>query len=222
MYKLVLVDLDLSSGIIGLGFANKPLVFCHWTGIMMLGLRSRWLCIYPSQYKIQWVVILLFSGRTDGDKSFKWFKYDNLIMILLVVNCPSYKWSENVYEGYSPLSWTHKWYYLISHFSIEQLQFSWFGFLMWSGHGLLCKFIEFKIPYAIESMAFWLWFLSLQSVGFTGASGFTLAVMWLVSFGVALIVHHCFTWTINLKWKGSKHSQKIRPILLILFTCAST
>lgn len=24
-----LVDLDLSSGIIGLGFANKPLVFCH-------------------------------------------------------------------------------------------------------------------------------------------------------------------------------------------------
>lgn len=81
---------------------------------------------------------------------------------------------------------------------------------------ILCRFKTYDGGWNISNKHYW------ASVGFTGASGFILAVMWLVSFGVALIVHHCFTWTINLKWKGSKHSQKIRPILLILFTCAST
>ncbi|KAJ8447645.1 hypothetical protein Cgig2_031699 [Carnegiea gigantea] len=81
---------------------------------------------------------------------------------------------------------------------------------------ILCRFKTYDGGWNISNKHYW------ASVGFTGASGFTLAVMWLVSFGVALIVHHCFTWTINLKWKGSKHSQKIRPILLIVFTCAST
>lgn len=81
---------------------------------------------------------------------------------------------------------------------------------------ILCRFKTYDGGWNISNKHYW------ASVGFTGASGFTLAVVWLVSFGVALIVHHCFTWTITRKWKGSKHSQKICPVLLILFTCAST
>nr|XP_023913499.1 uncharacterized protein LOC112025062 [Quercus suber]POF25894.1 hypothetical protein CFP56_73842 [Quercus suber] len=59
------------------------------------------------------------------------------------------------------------------------------------------------------------------SVGFTGAPGFILAVLWFISFGLALAAHHCCGWRINIKGKGSHHSQRICLILLILFTCAA-
>ncbi|KAL8161281.1 hypothetical protein V2J09_012770 [Rumex salicifolius] len=59
------------------------------------------------------------------------------------------------------------------------------------------------------------------SVGFTGAAGFVLAVLWLVLFGVALVIYHCCGWKINVKLEGSENSQKICFTLLILFTCAS-
>ncbi|GMY18505.1 hypothetical protein FCV25MIE_13744 [Fagus crenata] len=59
------------------------------------------------------------------------------------------------------------------------------------------------------------------SVGFTGAPGFILAVLWFISFGLSLVVHHCCGWRINIKGKESHRSQKICLILLILFTCAA-
>ncbi|GAB4828801.1 hypothetical protein Ancab_018462 [Ancistrocladus abbreviatus] len=59
------------------------------------------------------------------------------------------------------------------------------------------------------------------SVGFTGAAGFIFAVLWFVSFSVALVVHFCCGCRIHIKGKRSEHSQKICIILLILFTCAS-
>lgn len=59
------------------------------------------------------------------------------------------------------------------------------------------------------------------SVGFTGAFGFTLAIIWGVSFGLALIVHHCCGWRFKFKAKSSNFSQWICLTLLIVFTCAA-
>ncbi|PSS19313.1 Keratin-associated protein like [Actinidia chinensis var. chinensis] len=59
------------------------------------------------------------------------------------------------------------------------------------------------------------------SVGFTGAVGFILAVLWFVSFGLALVVHHFCGWRIKFKGKGSHLSQRICLILLLVFTCAA-
>ncbi|KAK9276665.1 hypothetical protein L1049_006201 [Liquidambar formosana] len=59
------------------------------------------------------------------------------------------------------------------------------------------------------------------SVGFTGAAGFILAVLWFVSFGLTLVVHYCCGWRINIKGKRSHRSQRICLILLIIFTCAA-
>ncbi|GLT91919.1 hypothetical protein SLE2022_097800 [Rubroshorea leprosula] len=57
------------------------------------------------------------------------------------------------------------------------------------------------------------------SVGFTGAAGFILAVLWFVSFGFVLTMHYCCGWRINIKKKGAHYSQRICLIMLILFTC---
>ncbi|PNX72251.1 hypothetical protein L195_g028141, partial [Trifolium pratense] len=59
------------------------------------------------------------------------------------------------------------------------------------------------------------------SVGFTGATGFILAVLWFVSFGLALVIHLCCGWGINIKDKGSNRSQRICLILLLIFTFAA-
>ncbi|XAR72280.1 hypothetical protein NMG60_11018865 [Bertholletia excelsa] len=59
------------------------------------------------------------------------------------------------------------------------------------------------------------------SVAFTGAFGFILAVLWFVSFGLALVVHHCCGWKIKVKGKGSNLSRRVCLILLIVFTCAA-
>ncbi|KAH7841213.1 hypothetical protein Vadar_027162 [Vaccinium darrowii] len=59
------------------------------------------------------------------------------------------------------------------------------------------------------------------SVGFTGAFGFILAVLWFVSFGLALAVHYCCGWRIKVKGKESHLSQRICLIMLLVFTCAA-
>ncbi|KAG5002378.1 hypothetical protein JHK87_023450 [Glycine soja] len=60
------------------------------------------------------------------------------------------------------------------------------------------------------------------SVGFTGVAGFTLAVLWFISFGLALVIHLCCGWGINIKDKGSNRLQRIWLVLLLLFTCVVT
>ncbi|KAF3432228.1 hypothetical protein FNV43_RR26967 [Rhamnella rubrinervis] len=59
------------------------------------------------------------------------------------------------------------------------------------------------------------------SVGFTGAAGFIISVLWFISFGLVLMVHHCCGWKINIKDKGSNRSPSISLVLLIVFTCAA-
>ncbi|KAJ1377708.1 hypothetical protein SESBI_48605 [Sesbania bispinosa] len=59
------------------------------------------------------------------------------------------------------------------------------------------------------------------SVGFTGAAGFVLAILWFISFGLALVIHLCCGWGINIKDKGSNRSQRICLVLLISFTFAA-
>ncbi|KAJ9548986.1 hypothetical protein OSB04_021529 [Centaurea solstitialis] len=59
------------------------------------------------------------------------------------------------------------------------------------------------------------------SVGFTGAAAFILAILWFICFGLAMIIHHCCGWRIDIKGKESRASQIICLILLLLFTCAS-
>lgn len=63
----------------------------------------------------------------------------------------------------------------------------------------------------------------LQSVGFTGAPGFILAAIWILSFGSLLVVYHCFKWRVCDKAKGSSSfdSRRICFILLIVFTCVA-
>ncbi|RVX12682.1 hypothetical protein CK203_011669 [Vitis vinifera] len=68
---------------------------------------------------------------------------------------------------------------------------------------------------------YWIGIGEMLSVGFTGAFGFILAFLWLVSFGLALVVHYCCGWRINAKGNGSDHSERVSLIMLILFTCAA-
>ncbi|XP_057962687.1 uncharacterized protein LOC131154148 [Malania oleifera] len=80
---------------------------------------------------------------------------------------------------------------------------------------ILCGFRWYHGGWDITNRHYW------ASVGFTGAAGFILATLWFISFGVALVVHHCCGWRINIKGKGSTRSQRICLILLIVFTCAA-
>ncbi|XP_047321432.1 uncharacterized protein LOC124925469 [Impatiens glandulifera] len=59
------------------------------------------------------------------------------------------------------------------------------------------------------------------SVGFTGSFGFILAALWFVSFGLALVLHHCCEWRIKFKGKGSSFLRRISLLLLIIFTCSA-
>uniref|UniRef100_A0A1J3GZ23 Transmembrane protein n=1 Tax=Noccaea caerulescens TaxID=107243 RepID=A0A1J3GZ23_NOCCA len=60
------------------------------------------------------------------------------------------------------------------------------------------------------------------SVGFTGAPGFILAAVWILSFGSLLVVYHCCKWRVREKARGSSYnSRRICLILLIVFTCAA-
>ncbi|KAG4921855.1 hypothetical protein JHK82_050812 [Glycine max] len=54
------------------------------------------------------------------------------------------------------------------------------------------------------------------SVGFTGVAGLTLAVLWFISFGLALVIHLCCGWGINIKDKGSNRLQRIWTGCIVL------
>ncbi|XP_028790939.1 uncharacterized protein LOC114746824 [Neltuma alba] len=80
---------------------------------------------------------------------------------------------------------------------------------------ILRGFRRYRDGWDISNKHYW------ASVGFTGAAAFILAVLWFLSFGLALIIHLCCGWGINIKDEGSNRSQRICLILLISFTCAA-
>ncbi|KAB1205660.1 hypothetical protein CJ030_MR7G017832 [Morella rubra] len=77
---------------------------------------------------------------------------------------------------------------------------------------ILRNFRRYRGGWDIANRHYW------ASVGFTGAPAFILAVLWFVSFGLCLVVHHCCGWRINIKGKDSRRSQTICLVLLIVFT----
>ncbi|KAL6192711.1 hypothetical protein ACLB2K_033797 [Fragaria x ananassa] len=81
---------------------------------------------------------------------------------------------------------------------------------------ILDGFKRYRGGWDIENRHYW------ASVGFTGAGGFIISVLWFVAFGMVLVVHHCCGWRINIKDEGSHRSQKMCLIILIVFTCAAT
>lgn len=81
---------------------------------------------------------------------------------------------------------------------------------------ILHGFRRYHGGWNITNLHYW------TSVGFTGAAGFIVAVLWFFSFGVILVVHHCCGRRLNIKDKeGSRCSQRICLILLIVFTCVA-
>ncbi|PRQ40879.1 hypothetical protein RchiOBHm_Chr4g0440851 [Rosa chinensis] len=81
---------------------------------------------------------------------------------------------------------------------------------------ILDGFKRYRGGWDIANRHYW------ASVGFTGAAGFIISVLWFVAFGIVLVVHHCCGWRINIKDEGSPRSQKMCLIILIVFTCAAT
>ncbi|KAL2347639.1 hypothetical protein Fmac_001639 [Flemingia macrophylla] len=81
---------------------------------------------------------------------------------------------------------------------------------------ILCRFRRYHGGWDIANRHYW------ASVGFTGVAGFVLAVLWFISFGLALVIHLCCGWGINIKDQGSNLLQRICLILLLLFTCVVT
>ncbi|KAL1357301.1 hypothetical protein AAHE18_05G245800 [Arachis hypogaea] len=80
---------------------------------------------------------------------------------------------------------------------------------------ILRRFRRYRGGWDIANRHYW------ASVGFTGAAGFILAALWFISFGLALLIHVCCGWGINIKDEGSHRSQRICLILILLFTCAA-
>ncbi|KAF6163522.1 hypothetical protein GIB67_002527 [Kingdonia uniflora] len=80
---------------------------------------------------------------------------------------------------------------------------------------ILCEFKRYRGGWDISNRHYW------TSVGFTGAAGFSLAALWFISFGLALVVHICFKWSIRIRNIGSKRSLRICLILLLVFTCGA-
>ncbi|ESW15007.1 hypothetical protein PHAVU_007G036200 [Phaseolus vulgaris] len=80
---------------------------------------------------------------------------------------------------------------------------------------ILRGFHRYRGGWDIADQHYW------ASVGFTGAPGFVLAALWFISFGLALVIHLCCGWAINIKGKGSNHSRRICLILLISLTFAA-
>ncbi|KAI5677240.1 hypothetical protein M9H77_08190 [Catharanthus roseus] len=80
---------------------------------------------------------------------------------------------------------------------------------------ILSGFRKYRGGWDIANKHYW------ASVGFTGAAGFILALLWFFLFGLALLVYHCCGWRIDIKGQESRYPQKICLIALIIFTCAS-
>ncbi|KAJ6793451.1 uncharacterized protein M6B38_374475 [Iris pallida] len=81
---------------------------------------------------------------------------------------------------------------------------------------ILRKFKLYSGGWDITNKHYWV------SVGFTGVAGFVLALLWFISFGLALGAHHCCKWRIGTKDNGSYRSQRICLALLLLFTTAAS
>jgi hypothetical protein len=80
---------------------------------------------------------------------------------------------------------------------------------------ILSGFRRYQGGWDISNKHYW------ASVGFTGVIGFSLAVLWFLSFGLALVVHHCCGWRVRIKGKESHYSRGICLIILIILTCAA-
>ncbi|XP_015076966.1 uncharacterized protein LOC107020941 [Solanum pennellii] len=79
----------------------------------------------------------------------------------------------------------------------------------------LSGFHKYRGGWDIANKHYW------ASVGFTGVAGIILALLWFVSFGLALVVHYCCGWNINIR-DGDRHfSERICLIVLIILTCAA-
>ncbi|GAB2254654.1 hypothetical protein Droror1_Dr00022463 [Drosera rotundifolia] len=80
---------------------------------------------------------------------------------------------------------------------------------------ILRRFKRYQGGWDVRNKHYW------ASIGFTGAPGFILAVLWFVSFGMALVVHHCCGCRISIEGKRYEHARQICLILLVVCTCIS-
>ncbi|KAK6134262.1 hypothetical protein DH2020_031998 [Rehmannia glutinosa] len=80
---------------------------------------------------------------------------------------------------------------------------------------ILSRFHKYRGGWDIANKHYW------ASVGFTGAPAFILAILWFISFGLALVVHYTCGWKININTEESSWSLRICLSLLILFTTAA-
>ncbi|GFP83496.1 hypothetical protein PHJA_000493000 [Phtheirospermum japonicum] len=80
---------------------------------------------------------------------------------------------------------------------------------------ILSRFHRYRSGWDIANKHYW------ASVGFTGAAAFIVAVLWFISFGLALVVHYFCGWKLNLSGKESGRALGICLSLLVLFTIAS-
>ncbi|XP_047940409.1 uncharacterized protein LOC125187810 [Salvia hispanica] len=80
---------------------------------------------------------------------------------------------------------------------------------------ILSKFHKYRGGWDIANKHYW------TSVGFTGAAAFSLAILWFISFGVALLVHYSCGWKINIFGNEASWSLRLCLLLLILFTSAA-
>ncbi|KAK1324944.1 hypothetical protein QJS10_CPA01g01415 [Acorus calamus] len=81
---------------------------------------------------------------------------------------------------------------------------------------ILSKFRWYEEGWNITNRHYW------ASVGFTGAPGFILAIVWLLTFGLALGLRQCCKWKITIKDKEYTLLQRICLALLLVFTCAAS
>ncbi|KAL3825415.1 hypothetical protein ACJIZ3_021444 [Penstemon smallii] len=80
---------------------------------------------------------------------------------------------------------------------------------------ILSRFHKYRGGWDIANKHYW------ASVGFTGAAAFILAILWFISFGLALVVYHFCGWKVNINGKESSWSLRICLFLLVVFTIAA-
>ncbi|PIN26008.1 hypothetical protein CDL12_01287 [Handroanthus impetiginosus] len=80
---------------------------------------------------------------------------------------------------------------------------------------ILSRFHKYRGGWDISNKHYW------ASVGFTGAAAFIVAVLWFISFGLALAVHYFCGWKININCEESRWSLRICLLLLLIFTAAA-
>ncbi|XP_009774824.1 uncharacterized protein LOC107769844 [Nicotiana tabacum] len=79
----------------------------------------------------------------------------------------------------------------------------------------LSGFHKYRGGWDIANKHYW------ASVGFTGLAGIILALLWFISFGLALVVHYCCGWKFNIRGREWHFSQNICLGVLIVLTCAA-